>query len=1838
MKENMSFSLKRLSAMFAVAMLLGESAQAQSVLTALHGTDGANSKESYAALTDGMSSTKWCVKNFTQAYVVMKADEAFVPTEYYLTTANDTGGNPTRNWSSWQVWAGNFDSDADATEDAEGWVMIEEKTDVPVEEFPDANFAVVSFEFSNTITTAYKYYKVVVTGIRYGGETGSGTMQMADFAFVNPVSTTYTALSGVDGFSVKEGYASLVDGTGATKWCSNKGNWYVVFKSNTAIAPAFYSLFTANDTKNNAARNWKSWRVYGANFESDEQATREADAWTLMDERKDVGNDRLPAANLTEAYFGLGAQPSEKYQYFKIELDAIMSGTTQQMGDFAFGTKDRIARMRNNFYQAVAAYNLEVVAMKSLLDEYAHKLEAMKTSADVEELVLLNLQLTELQSKINASVNAYATYQSTVDDVKAYLLAHPEMSSTGRKILQAYVDNNAAPSDTYPNGTYPYIMEQLTLSEEQLTQEVVYLYDLLQQYADGSNDGIEATYMAIEGTAGTKTTEDFGMLIDGERTTKWCMKPFKGDCYVIFQASQAIKPSYYCLTTGNDTGGNPGRNWKSWKIYGANFANQADVARESDAWTLLDEKTNVGTDQLPAANATDAYLYMSGKATVPYEYFKIEITQIMSGEIMQMAEITFGNQSNFMAYRNKYYEECAGFDTTAVCRHKLIEEYNELLAQLKATTNINTLKSIYSSLLSKQTEITTSATNYANYIAEVENAQDYLNQNPDLNNPSTQFLKKYLTEEVAPGDIYPNGSYPYILKTVNLSDYDITHETTYVTNLLNAAINGGNVALRGTAGYGANETFSSLVDGTVNTKWAGNFSGTAYVVFKTPEATAPYFYTLVTANDAVAYPDRNWKTWSIYGANFASDEEATQESDAWTLLDAKTDMTFDRVYKKDHANCYFGFSEENNTNYQYYKVEVTAVQGGSAQQMSELIFGTQEDFLQIRDSIFNSLSDFNQDVAAQNALLSSYSGVLTKITGIEEMEELMEVNLQALALQDSIAQSVEAYGRLEDKVGETMVYLEEHDGELTGECLKKLVAYLEDYIEPNETYPNGSYEYIKDEMELSADQINVECESIDKMLEEAILNTDQANKAIEITMMLTNPAFENGYDGWEGKQGTATDNNGKVYVGESYGSTFDISQTITGLKNGLYEFRMQAAYRPGDDVYCNNYAAQIYANGIVNYVQAELEDGMPEDQAEDHVNCYLSEDNSAIDLDFFSNEGVLCYVPNRAHGATYAFGAGRYDNRVMVNVTDGTLTIGIKDMGTGAGNDWTSFTNARLYYCGEVSGDGAAASLDATLEAMAARAITLAEGDADEGYYWLYPNFSTELREKLAAAAESVANVATNEQKYALVEQFSALFQEVYTCKQGYCNMASTVDHLLEVASTDYPEEQFNEFYTLYEEIWDSYCRGAYSTEDVQNLTMFNGNAIYTSVYGEKPIQKEGIYQLANALNLRWFSASVNNGSSSLNAVLTQDIDMKELTDWSAIGTSDKPYAGNFDGQGHTITGFYKETTSDRRGFFGHVKQADIRNFGIEGVLICSSDGAGAIGYADASTISNVHSALNIDATGSKAAHIGGVAGQALNGTKVEYCSYSGTMTIGGSYYDCFAGIVGYTNNATIEHCANYGSITFGRIDCYAGGILGYVNNSSTSVNNCLSVGSVQYTGSNPSYSGAIVGWLRGYDEAKFAESYWLNSSAKRASGGNTLGAFHSATTDEMASGAVCYALNEAAGKTVWYQTLGEDAYPVLDATHKQVVKTADGYANVSGNETLGDLNGDGTIDGTDIVALVRVVIGENSDESVRAIADLNGDNVVDGSDIARLVIIVMNMDEAEAKAYIRKYYPNYRF
>ena len=407
-----------------------------------------------------------------------------------------------------------------------------------------------------------------------------------------------------------------------------------------------------------------------------------------------------------------------------------------------------------------------------------------------------------------------------------------------------------------------------------------------------------------------------------------------------------------------------------------------------------------------------------------------------------------------------------------------------------------------------------------------------------------------------------------------------------------------------------------------------------------------------------------------------------------------------------------------------------------------------------------------------------------------------------------------------------------------------------------------------------------------------------------------------------------------------------------------------------------------------------------------------------------------------------------------------------------------------------------------------------------------------------------------------------------------------------------------------------------------------------------KPSEQNGVYLIAKPCHLAWFRDYVNGtivdkgeaaGTThpSASAMLTADIDLKnychaaeggkELLSWIPIGNDNNRWAGNMDGQGHTISNLYIKTAQEYVGIFGYTN-ATIQNIIFDNAKVenVSTTGKNTLntgilaGYASAyskSHIKGIKTTNNCTVIGQE--YTGGIVGGAnINLENCEnHSSVKGTGYVGGivgyiSYNNIkcctnygtvendvsgnIGGIIGFAYEISIEDCANYGKIT-GR-GWNAGGIAGQTN---SSIQNVFSYGDVTSTYNDP---GIIIGSVNGTLTAKGIVAYnkeaLLNNSSENikivGTGSLTFedgkveaDVVKAFTNQQIKSGEVAWLLNgstsvPAEGSTLaWYQKLlgtDADAYPVLVAAEGNTVYngsfrycdgTTSSYSNSSSDSEL---------------------------------------------------------------------------
>ena len=228
----------------------------------------------------------------------------------------------------------------------------------------------------------------------------------------------------------------------------------------------------------------------------------------------------------------------------------------------------------------------------------------------------------------------------------------------------------------------------------------------------------------------------------------------------------------------------------------------------------------------------------------------------------------------------------------------------------------------------------------------------------------------------------------------------------------------------------------------------------------------------------------------------------------------------------------------------------------------------------------------------------------------------------------------------------------------------------------------------------------------------------------------------------------------------------------------------------------------------------------------------------------------------------------------------------------------------------------------------------------------------------------------------------------------------------------------------------------------------------------------ENPYTISNLEELKAFRDSVNSGNkySDAKVKLLADIYLGGSENpWTPIGTDKKSFWGEFDGNGHRITGLYVNG-SYRQGFFGYL-DGNIVNLDVEGTANGNTYVGGVVGYNAGyvgACTSNVKVSASLDG--------GGIVGMNSEWGTVSQCLNKGDVS--GS--NGVGGITG-NNEGVVENCGNVGNVSGGEI---VGGGVGIDNGAKVgSTNRCYTIGTV----SGSSNVGAICG-LQPLSEDEYQE------------------------------------------------------------------------------------------------------------------------------------------------------------
>lgn len=134
----------------------------------------------------------------------------------------------------------------------------------------------------------------------------------------------------------------------------------------------------------------------------------------------------------------------------------------------------------------------------------------------------------------------------------------------------------------------------------------------------------------ISGSGGFNVRENADSLFDRNGGTKWCTASTQP--HVIFEMSQPVSATGYYMVTGNDNSQFPGRNPRSWTLYGCNADSTPD--KDYSGWNLISSVT----DDTVLQDANTNQYYFSIPNEVPeYKYYMLSIDERRSNTV-QLSE------------------------------------------------------------------------------------------------------------------------------------------------------------------------------------------------------------------------------------------------------------------------------------------------------------------------------------------------------------------------------------------------------------------------------------------------------------------------------------------------------------------------------------------------------------------------------------------------------------------------------------------------------------------------------------------------------------------------------------------------------------------------------------------------------------------------------------------------------------------------------------------------------------------------------------------------------------------------------------------------------------------------------------------------------------------------------------------------------------------------------------------------------------------------------------------------------------------------------------------------
>ena len=616
----------------------------------------ASSQDNSKKAVDLLLSQKWEGSNLAGNWVTIETgDGQPYAVKSYSFSTHDDGSWHDRAPKSWKIEGSNDNSN---------WTLIDERTND--DEILNANYTTFEYTPNNT-TDKFRYIKLTLVAMKSDGWTQVGEFHVLSTSDVSDAQY-YTNLVNT-AKATKAEYESLLGAT--DPWCQEYATFFAGLDLDGVLADAIstgeYEELEAKlaEAENNAIAQAMNQFVNGSNYAafagSADKCWGDGHYLQLVD-----GKDGCEGRAATK----WGGSGFPQYVIFRVKeafkpfFYKLVTGN-DTAGNNGRNWKDWSV-YGGNFTSFSAAADSSATGW-TLLDE--------RTDVDEQYLPMKNFYPATFDFKKGVAqeylyymVKVIAPHSGTQQQMEEMYLCTQEEFEAMRQPLVDELAEFAAGLDALvveasmeskkTEFAEKFALLQTTPDAVQMTLLYNQLIALKAELED-SSAFVTGGFRFLSGNAGNNN-EDASKLLDGNKNSKWCGTIPEGGAYVIFKTYAANQFGQYMLITGNDTGNGGGaRNWKTWKIYGANIKGDMDeyATRDFGSWTLIDEKTDIGQDRLPAANFAPAYFNFTNPKG--FKYFKIEVEECYSGTLQQMAEFQFLSDEEFAAIRQEYVNAVA---------------------------------------------------------------------------------------------------------------------------------------------------------------------------------------------------------------------------------------------------------------------------------------------------------------------------------------------------------------------------------------------------------------------------------------------------------------------------------------------------------------------------------------------------------------------------------------------------------------------------------------------------------------------------------------------------------------------------------------------------------------------------------------------------------------------------------------------------------------------------------------------------------------------------------------------------------------------------------------------------------------------------------------------------------------------------------------------------------------------------------------------------------------------------------------------------------------------------